>query len=68
MNRKEAAKWWNEAMYFDKYSHRKGNKWHVGLVEIRAFLDIIYGGPPTCEEECVYGSWTLMHKEGKKSS
>jgi hypothetical protein len=54
MTRVEAVEFWNDALEGknskplntgEKSAH------HIGYVEVRMFLDKLYGGLPTCKEE-----------------
>jgi hypothetical protein len=50
MTRVEAVKFWKECFNSGVHSGEK-RPWHIGMVEVRVFLDKLYGGPPTCKEE-----------------
>jgi hypothetical protein len=51
LTRKEAVEFWTAA-FDNKLSEWEDKRpWHVGRVEVRLFLDKLYGGPPTCKEE-----------------
>lgn len=56
--RAQAAEWWNSILkdgqrhlYPDDYPNWAWGYNHIGRVEIRAFMDFLYDGPPADKSE-----------------
>jgi hypothetical protein len=51
-DRKEVANSIND--FFEKgggFKEDDKRMWHIGLVELRQIMDLVYGGPPNSDEE-----------------
>ncbi len=75
MTRKEAAAFWNLCFHGSSAGTFRSKKraWHVGKEEVRWFLDMLYGGPPQCEDEEIMSTEKALmlgqkRKKAEKSS